>query len=348
MNKNIYEMLNDSDINLDEYEKEEFNDIEKKKIKKSFRNLIKKKKNYKKGIVAAVLSIGITFGLFGTNIGLEVVAAINIIGSDIASRLGIESNLDDYKTVINKEITEDGITIQLNEVILDGDELIVSSTLKSSEDKIEELHINTLFEVYINGKGISSAGGVASKKIDEYTMEETIKYAFNDSDLTGDLDVKIVYRERVPDVAPTSRGPWIFEFKTNGDELAIDTEIIELDHKFILDNGQEITIEKFTKNSVGQKIYYTKSYIGDEYPWDDRYHIELVGEDNLGNKVEFGTGRSSQGKGMFGRNGLDGYLSSEAKSITLTLYAAKIPEISGMTIIGYKKVGEEFTIDLNK
>ena len=36
MKNDIYSMLNNSNINLDNYEKEDFNDIEKKKIKANF------------------------------------------------------------------------------------------------------------------------------------------------------------------------------------------------------------------------------------------------------------------------------------------------------------------------
>ena len=339
MDENIYDILNDSDINLKDYKKEEFNDIEKGKMKKNFRNSIKKKKNCKKSKIAATVVIGLMVGLFGTNPGNQVLASINIIGFDIASRLGIENNLEEYKTVVDKSVTNKGITMQLNEVVLDGNELIVSSTLKSNDKKIDVLGMIASGKVYINGKsvGLTVAGG--SKKIDDYTVEQVMTHTLDGNEFSGDLDVKILYTN-VRSGDSTTKGTWKFEFKTNGDELASDTQIIEVDNKFILDNG-EVAIKKYTSNSVGQKIYYSKTSKG------NAYDIKLVGTDDLGNKVEFYSRNSSEDKGMLTRYDLDGPLSTEAKSLTLTPYAVEFPKESGRMSDDFKQVGEAFTIELN-
>lgn len=42
--KDIYDMLNDMEIDLSEYDREDFNDIEKMRVKKKFRESIGKKK----------------------------------------------------------------------------------------------------------------------------------------------------------------------------------------------------------------------------------------------------------------------------------------------------------------
>ena len=139
----------------------------------------------------------------------------------------------------------------------------------------------------------------------------------------------------------TTKGSWVFEFKTNGDELLADTQIVKLNNKFELENGNKVTVEKYTSNSVGQKIYYGKT--GKE----NEYEIKLEGKDDLGNKVEFWSRNSSKDEGMLTRYDLDGPLSSEAKSITLTPYAVKYAEQSGEMSHDFKQVGESFTIDLN-
>lgn len=342
MKKDIYDMLNDSDINLVDYGKEEFNDIEKGKIKSNFRKSIKKKRDYRKGTVAATLAIGLTLGLFGTNTGNQVLATINIIGSDIATRLGIESNLEDYKTVVDKSVTKDGITIKLNEVVLDGEVLIVSSTLKTQEfvDKGTSIHADET--IYINGKNVTLGGGGSVENIDGYTMESVMEHNLDTSELNGDLDIEIVYKNVFQGEKVINKGPWKFEFKTNGDELQLDTQVVKLNNKFTLDNGDEVTIEEFTSNEVGQKINYSKTGESNEYD------IKLGGEDDLGNKVEFYIRRSSADGGTLYIYNLDGLLSSEAKTITLTPYAVEYPEESGRANNDFKQVGEEFIIDISK
>ena len=240
MDENIYDILNDSDINLKDYKKEEFNDIEKGKMKKNFRNSIKKKKNYKKSKIAATVAIGLMVGLFGTNPGNQVLASINIIGFDIASRLGIESNLEEYKTVVDKAVTKNGITIQLNEVVLDGNELIVSSTIKNNEESIGDYGMRSFERIYINGKSVNGNAGGGFKKIDDNTMESTMRYTLDGNNISGDIEVKIKYKEVWLEDNKAKNGPWVFEFKTNGDELVSDTQIVELNNKFTLDNGEKL------------------------------------------------------------------------------------------------------------
>ena len=44
MEKDIYKMLNEAHINIEDYKKEEFNDLEKKRLKDKFRKSINKKR----------------------------------------------------------------------------------------------------------------------------------------------------------------------------------------------------------------------------------------------------------------------------------------------------------------
>ena len=340
MNKNIYDMLNDSNINLDEYHSYELNDIEKAKMKSNFRKTSKTKKNRKAPKIVAAIALGLTVGLFATNIGNNVLATINIISEDIASRLGIEKNLDDYKTVVNKSITKNGVTIQLNEVILNGDELIVSTNIRASEP-IGEYGLQAFGDVYINGRKASSGAGGGAKAIDEYTMEETITYNLNSINIDDNLNIKIRY-STIGMENDEVRGPWEFEFKGNGKELAIATKEIDLDYSFNLEDGEKIILNKYITNAIGQKIYYkTENGTG-------KYDMVLKGKDDLGNTVEFYLSHGSKIEGLFKNSSIDGEISSEAKELTLTPYAVKFPEKSGKLSNDFKKVGEEFKININK
>ncbi|WP_252232322.1 DUF4179 domain-containing protein [Clostridium sp. ZBS15] len=344
MNKDIYDMLNEININIDGYEKHYFNDLERKKIKSNFRKSISKKKPRKRGMIAAVAIAALTIGMLGSDIGVSALSKVSyIINNDIASYLGIERNLDEYKTVINKSITDKGITVQLNEVILDGDEMTVSCNVSSDKKlKDDESGIPDC-NIYINGKNMSAGSGGSAKKIDDYTTQSVITYDLKDNDLSGDLNIKISCSNvMLPD--RMQKGKWDFEFKTNGDQLRIDTKEIPLNNKFTLENGQEYILEKYTDNSLGQKIYAS---INTPKIKSD-YAVELKGTDDLGNKVEFYLSHGDKNSGLFKIETIDGNLNENAKLLKLTPYAAKYPENSGRMDGEYKKVGEEFTIDLSK
>lgn len=338
MNKNIYEMLNEVEIDIDDYNKENFNHIEKRKIKKNFKNSIKNKHIYKKAASIAAVAV-LCIGLLSTNFGSYAYAGINSFFYDMASVLGIEKNLDEYKTIVNQSITKKGITVQLNEVILNDDELVVSATTTANE-KLEEGWIMLSHNVYINGKNVSFGAGGSAQQLDEYTMQEVM---FNDikGDFNGDLNVKVVFYDPIIN-EKTIKGRWVFEFKTNGDELAIDTKEIPLDNNFALENEQKITLEKYTSNNLGQKIYFTSDTKGTDYD------MILKGYDDFKNEVTFYMSKNEGYNGVFKLETIDGNLNENVKTLSLTPYAVKFPEKSGRMSHDFKKVGEEFMIDLQK
>lgn len=337
MNKNIYDMLNEVEIDLNEYTKEHFTDIERKKFKNTLRKSTKKNNAYyKKGLAIASIAV-LTIGLLGTNSEGYVWTYANTIFTDIASSLGIEKNLDEYKTVVNKSITKNGVTIQLNEVVLDHDELVVSAT-STSNKKLGEGRIILDHCIYVNGERVSNGAGGSAKQLDEYTMQEVLFHDL-EGDFSGDLNIKIVFSDPLIN-EKTIEGRWVFEFKTNGDELALDTAEILLDTTFTLENGQKITLNKYTSNNLGQKIYYSNNPKGTDYD------MVLRGHDALGNKVEFYVSRATANNGVFKLTTIDGNLDENAKTLSLTPYAVKYPEENGRLSNDFKKVGEEFEIAL--
>lgn len=338
MKNDIYTMLNESNINLDDYEKEDFNDIEKKILKANFRKSINRKTFRKRNMIAAIAFVALTVGILGTN--ADAAPFLNI--TNIANLLGIEKNLDDYKTVVNKAVTDKGITVQLNEVILDGDELIVSYNIASDQKLKEHEVCIATGDVYINGKKMSYGAGGSAKNIDDYTTESVMKYDLINSDLKGNLNIKIVCSNIMLN-GNEKKGKWNFEFKSNSDELRKDTKEMPLNNEIILENGQKYTLEKYTDNSIGQKIYASIS----NFQTESTYDVELRGTDNLGNKVLFSLIKEKDMCGLFKIQNIYGNLNENAKILTLTPYAAKYPEKSGK-IGEYKKIGEPCTLDLSQ
>lgn len=339
MKKNIYDILNDVTIDLNEYDQEDFNDLEITKIKNKFKkSTYPKKNNYKRFSLTASVFL-LVFSLFTTNIGSIVWAHTNMIVYDIKTYLGLEGNLDEYKTVVNEAQTLNGITVKLNEVILDDNQLILSTTYKSNK-KLDEMGIIFTTNIYVNGRNICDGASGSSEKIDEFTEVEV---TYNDliDTLKGDLDIKLVFSDPLIN-GKTIKGDWIFAFKTNGDELALDTKKVLLNNTFELENNQKIILEKYTSNNLGQKIYFSKD------PKNTDYDMILKGYDDLGNKVEFIYWRARDNKGIFKINTLDRNLSKKAKALYLTLYAVEFPEGNGRLSNDFKKVGEEFKIDLTK
>ncbi|EHJ02243.1 hypothetical protein CDLVIII_5775 [Clostridium sp. DL-VIII] len=308
-----------------------------------------KKKAHKRNILVAGMVVALTVTLFGTNVGAEVLTKVLVITGidDISSFFGIAKSLDEYKTVVNKSVTDNGITVKLNEVILDGSEIIVSyseSADKKLGESIRPVHIKG--NIYINGKKANeeNINNFHSKVIDVYSTQEVITYDLENIDLSGSLDIKIECQSIELENGSEKKGKWNFEFKADGNELKADTREIELNNRFTIEDGTEYTLKKYTDNSLGQKIYASIS----NFKTSKKYNlILLIGTDDLGNKVEFYSLNSDEDHALFKiqRHGLNN-LNENAKILTLTPYDVELQKGGGKSEL--KQVGEAFTIDLSQ
>lgn len=347
--KNIYELLNHMEVNIDNYEKEELCDMEKQRLKDNFRKNIEKKFNIKKiGTIAAALAL--TIGAFSqTNFGKDVYAAteskISKISYSIGKALGIEKDIEPYANVVNQIVEDNGVEVKLTDVIIDKDELVLS-TIVNTNRHIDGFRFD--YDIFINGKRLTNYGGTGRRGAIDNT--NTIFYDIYSFDTKGidtkeNIAIKITLSDLnyyIGDSKEEIKGKWEFKFTANGKELMANTYVLPIDYSFNIDN-QNYNLEEFKLNPVNQKILgKVKEKLADSY------QIELRGYDNLENEVTFFLSSKSGEDLVFKYENIYGDLSDEITSITLTPYAAKIPKESGRMIEDYKQVGGEFTIFLEK
>jgi len=319
------------------------------KITSAFKELPKRKKYptrlFRLGSVAAILAFCVltSIGFATPSLASNVRNISYSIGRNISDFLGLQRNLDEYKTVINKEVTANSITVKLNEVILDGNELTVSYNVSPNiylEGKGNQAWPG-FNSVSVNGKEVNGGSSGGSTNVDDNTIQSVMTYDLGKIDLSGELDIKIL-SSAMSLKDKENKASWNFEFKTNGNQLKIDTKEILLKNKFVLENGEEFTLKKYTDNALGQKIYASISNFTTELS-----DVQLKGIDDLGNKVEFYMSRGGKEDALFKIENIDGNLNEKARTLTLTPYAAKYPDKSGEMIGEYKQVGDKFTIDLS-
>lgn len=333
MKTNIYMMLNDIDTTTDDYSEEKWSETEAKKLKKKVLNKVHKKSRKKPVIAAlctaAALTLVVTLPFSGT-----VADAMEQLSYRIGTFLGIDKNLSPYEQIVNQSITSGGVTVTLNSVVLDGDELVVS-TLEAYDDPVKALEGSLTGNVYINGIRASDGAGGGSRSIDEHTTETVMTYHLDDVDTSRNLNIIIRFNGY-----EETRGDWEFKFSADGEQLSIDTAAIALTHQYQLPDGSNITLTKYTSNAMGQKIYYTTD--GNKNDYD----MLLKGTDDIGNPVSFYVSNSDKKGGKFVFDNLDGNLSDNAKSLTLAAYAVKMPETSGKMSDDYQPMGDPFTITI--
>lgn len=347
--KNVYELLNHMDIDLEDYDREVLNDMEKRSLKNNFRKSIKRKINFKKLgniVAAAVLTIGL---LSQTNFGKSVYAAaqskVSEISYSIGEALGTKRNIEPYANVVNQIVEHNGVEVKLTDVIIDKDELIFS-TIANANTPVDWVDFD--YDIFINGKKLTNYGATGSSgRVGNSETAFSHIYAVDTKgiDLEENIDVKIMIHNlnyRIGESEKRIKGKWEFEFMANGSELMANSHTLPMNYSFTV-GGQKYSLEEFRYNPVNQKFFGKVKGKS-----KDSYAIDLRGYDNLGNEVTFFLTSVSGEDLVFKYENIHGDLSDEITSITLIPYAAKYPEQSGKMSDDYEQAGEEFTVFLKK
>lgn len=363
---NIYDKLNDIEINIDEYEREDFDDIEKQRVKRNFKKSIKKSINYKKYMAVAsvgIISIGI---LYNTGIGAEAYIAASEIGYNIKQSLGIKENLNGYAENVKQSVTKRGLTVRVKEVLLDGDELLVYLEQEYDKELKENEDIELISELlYINGKLVNNGVSGYSTKVTKNKKEFILGYKLDkDTILNEDINVKIkindAYKWKGIDSEEFDRilGPWTFKFKVNGSNLVKDTKEVKIDKTINLDNGEKMYIDSYRGNLVNQVITIRQPKRDKTIQLDngEKVNLEegeilLKGKDDLGNKITFvlkeGTYSYDGVNILYEYDKSSKLFDMNASTLKLTPYFKININENGKESEKYKKLGDEFIIDLN-
>ena len=111
----------------------------------------------------------------------------------LSTLLGTKEDLSPYSTVVGKSISKNGITITLNEVILDGHSLIISYKTKIKDSSVlKKSNIKTITELPIDidltiaGEPIVESVGICSTPIDKLTSISESEIQLNDSSILSE------------------------------------------------------------------------------------------------------------------------------------------------------------------
>ncbi|QHI72824.1 DUF4179 domain-containing protein [Aminipila terrae] len=346
--KEIYSLLNDVETDIDSYCPQDLTDIEKTKLKEQIKKRIgKPEKNGKRKRYAAVAAcVAVCVIALGTlNFSDLVYASAKSIAWQISNFLGIEKNLQDYTTVVGTSKTDKGYTIKLNEIILDENQLVVSSSVQSKQ-KLSEGGVIASADVYVNGKRVSVAAGGSSRALDDYTEESLLDYELEDIDTSSRLDIELVYTD-ILQGSKVTNGKWAFHFEADGSKLAEATVHKDLNNSFTLPDGSKLVLTEYTSNDLGQKIYFKVENW--EYEKNPMYDLELEGKDDQGNKIIFDMSYfdGEEKTGRLNVRMIEGVVPESAKWVMLKPYAVKMPEKSGKMSHDFVEIGDSFTIKLS-
>ena len=291
------------------------------KIKSS---LLKKRNVNLKLKLAKIAAAGVVIALLIGGLGHphEIKAAWEQITSWIQTALGINENVESYIDSVGKTITKNGISITLDEIAADKENLWVAISDNINDSKEKETILLT--EVEINGKAAQLDGTYALEKKENGTDGQVCHYRLEDTtikDNTADIKMKVwLFDPTEMDTADTEdTDDYIFEFSSNWEELEKNTINVNVNKKIKISPNQNLTISKMSLNDLASTIYGNL----DNKEYEDYY---LIGTDDKGNQGLYRMTNYGDTETVFeeSRNNTKYKgISPDAKTVTLELYVNK-------------------------
>ncbi|MGE1047684.1 DUF4179 domain-containing protein [Bacillus sp. GMs2/1] len=313
--KDIYELLNDIDIDEKELEEIEASEIEKEKVKRNVKQSIrtkKKMKSWKKGVAAGSILVGLSVATLG--IGFPTYAGgLPIVGdifrfldngrtglyenskTDAGKIMEPHYNYKQYTTVLNMTKESKGIKITINDAIFDGKTVSINYSIESNRDLGE--NPSTLDFLTIKGAGTQSGSNKITKVADrKYTG--LIKTS---SDLVGSKETIVNVEWNVQSIAILEteeeiKGDW--NFNINLKEIENKETLIGGSTE---KDGVKVNMERMEITPISFILYYNQEVSQKIRGVWDGVDVDLEVRDDLGNQY-YGEGNGGSGEDSYNFN----------------------------------------------
>lgn len=264
---------------------------------------------YKYKIACAMLCM-----LFATTciFHTEVKATLEKAATLISEMLHIKEDISNYAEVKDIPITKNNLTLTLQGVVLDKNQLLILVSRKF-ENKNEITDIDLSYSVKINGKDAiwkrsyfdDESNKVSGKYIMEYYLDESMKSS-------NPAQIEAIFTVNRTDDG-SKIGTYTFDFSASWEELEKDTIRTSLEQSISISDDTQLILSDFTLNSIESNIVAKCNNLSPGYEY------YLKGKDNLGNEVSYSI-LSYENPNVIFIEDDDKKISMNATSVELQLY----------------------------
>ncbi|MCM3409662.1 DUF4179 domain-containing protein [Metabacillus litoralis] len=304
--KDIYELLNDIDIDENEFEEMEVSEFEKARVKKTLKkslNQKKKMKGWKRNISAAAMIVGLSASAFGLTFPAYA-GNIPVIGDIFRfldnGRTGLYDNYKEYSTEVNMTEESKGISVTINDAIYDGKTVSVTYSIESDRDLGNDPYI--FGDLDIKGS-TGQAGSSTISKLDENHYVGLITASSmnlkNEDKVKVNLNIEsITNQEKEEEI----KGNWSFALSLD----ATESNTKNLSDHSVEANGVQVNVGEISITPMSFIVYY-EQIVSEKIR--NTWHgvdVEIQVKDDLGNRYS--------GEGNGGSGDSDGYNISWSKT----------------------------------
>ncbi|WP_410982057.1 DUF4179 domain-containing protein [Bacillus cereus] len=291
--KDIYELLNDIDIDEKELEEMKAYEFEREKVKRNLKQSIhqkKKMKKWKKGVAAASILVGLSVATLG--IGFPTYAGGLPIVGDIFrfldnGRTGLYENYKEFSTELNMTRESNGIKITINDAVFDGRTVAITYSIESDKDLGESPNIFGFPQVmgFNGGGGGSKVTKVGEKKyVGMTTISGHSSKRLDVANVRWDMEAIDMHEEE-----KSIKGNWNFALSLK----AMDSKEIKLQGNSEKE-GIKVNVDKMEVTPMSFIVFYNQEESKELRSTWDSADVELEIKDDLGNRyVGEGNGGTS-------------------------------------------------------
>ncbi|KOS69239.1 hypothetical protein AEA09_12210 [Lysinibacillus contaminans] len=283
--KDIYKLLNDVQLDENEFVELEVSDIEKAQMKKQLKQRITKKKkrgNWWGQFAVASLLIGLSGTILGFTFPAQA-GSIPIV-RDIfkfidGDRAAFYENYKEFSTAIGLSDESKGIEITMNDAIYDGETMTVTMAIKSKKT----LGDQPIFRHTASFKDVDGGTfGLQIKKVDDFNYVGILT-AGSFGQASKDM-VNFIWKVDKIFIEETNKvinGNWRFAFSIDATEQ--HTQVV---NQSIEQDGVKVTVKQITKTPMSV-IVYVKEQIEQQVSeeWDS-ISLQYSMKDDVGNVYE--------------------------------------------------------------
>lgn len=238
---------------------DEVSEWQRERIKKTLKRKIRSSRSFKIlrfGSMAAVVLLAAAIALETTSpVWARNIPLVNSVLQMFSDKFGYRGDYAAYSQLVDKSVTDHGITVTINEALADDTKIILGYTLKGDR-KIEadDLSLADLFEATkVNGSPLNG-GGATGEFTDDFTYVGRCEFKYDASLFFNKLKVDINVKELWG-----VEGNWDFAFTVSKDELINNSKVFNTKVKVDLPD-QVITIDKVVLSPIDTTIFYSGVY----------------------------------------------------------------------------------------
>lgn len=209
-----------------------------------------KRRQAKHSIIAAGIAASIMIGIIAVNPAFaENIPVVNSVFSYFYNKNAISEGYIKYSEGVNQTVTNNGISITINDVVCDTSTLSIGYTVKSESKLV--IPIRYMMDFEVNGRDLNVGWGGRGELLDDYTY-----IGVNEMDIARkQIPEQFKFDLKVHDETEKG-GKWNFKFTVSKKEIAKSTKIFRTNTKVGFEDS-DITINQVSFSPLNTTIIYT-------------------------------------------------------------------------------------------